>query len=96
MGASTIVSLATPGISIFLVTQIFTSDFITFKNQGNIDVKIKDYTILFNGTLTPFIDLQSELYSEKNMDILVNAPAEGSKRIKFITANGISDCVEYG
>jgi archaellum component FlaF (FlaF/FlaG flagellin family) len=96
MGESTIVSLATPGISIVLVTQIFTSGFITFKNQGNIDVKIKDYTILVNGTLTSFIDLQSELYSEKNMDILVNVPAGGSKRIKFITANGISYCVEYG
>ena len=96
MGASTIVSLATPGISIVLVTQIFTSGFITFENQGNIDVKIKDCTILLNGTLTSFIDLQSELYSEKNMDILVNVPAVGSKRIKFITANGISDCVEYG
>jgi hypothetical protein len=43
-----------------------------------------------------FIDLQSELYSEKNTDIFVNVSVAGSKRIKFITANGISDCVEYG
>ena len=96
MGASTIVSLAKPGVSIVLVTQIFTSGFITFESQGNIDVKIKDCTILVNGTLMPFIYLQSGLYSEENTDIFVNVSVAGSKRIKFITANGISDCVEYG
>jgi hypothetical protein len=96
MGASTIVSLATLGFSIVLVTQIFTICSITFKNQVNINVKIRDNTILVNGTLKSFIDLQSELYSEENTEIFVNVSAVGSKIIKFITANGISDCAEYG
>jgi hypothetical protein len=65
-------------------------------NQGSIGIKIKECTVLVNGILMSFIDLQSELYSEKNTNIFLTVLAAGSKRIKFITANVISDCVEYG
>ena len=68
---------------------------VSFENDGSVNLNVEGCSILVNGTLMSFVDLQPELYSEKITDVYINVSASGSKRIKFITANGISDCEVY-
>lgn len=68
---------------------------VTVKNTGRITLKIVDFTILINGTQRVFNCSETYLYPEKDAIFTVNLTGTGLKRIKVISAKGISDYEEY-
>lgn len=69
---------------------------ITVENTGSITLKTADFTILINGTKQHFICLNPYLYPEKNSYFnIYNLSGSGTKLLKVITDNGISDYYQY-
>lgn len=68
---------------------------VTVKNTGGITLKTVDFTILINGTNKEFNCSETYLYPEKDVIFTINLTGTGLKRIKIISANGISDYEEY-
>ena len=69
---------------------------ITVKNTGSISLKTEDFNILVNGTKHDFSCSKNYLHPEKEVFFNVtNLPGSGSRRLKLITENGISDYYTY-
>lgn len=69
---------------------------ITLENTGSVTLKTSDFTILINGTVQQFSCSNSYLYPEKIVYFnIYNLAGNGSKRLKVVTDNGISDYYEY-
>lgn len=69
---------------------------ITLENTGGVTLKTSDFTILINGTVQQFSCSNSYLYPEKIVYFnIYNLAGNGSKRLKVVTDNGISDYYEY-
>ena len=69
---------------------------ITLENTGSVTLKTSDFTILINGTIQQFSCSNSYLYPEKIVYFnIYNLAGNGSKRLKVVTDNGISDYYEY-
>lgn len=69
---------------------------ITLENTGSVTLKTSDFTIMINGTVQPFSYSNSYLYPEKIVYFnIYNLAGNGSKRLKVVTDNGISDYYDY-
>ena len=69
---------------------------ITLKNTGSIVLKTSDFNILINGTNQEFACTKSYLYPENRTYFNVyDLPGEGSRKLKVVSDNGISDYREY-
>ena len=69
---------------------------IAIKNTGSITLETSDFVIMLNGTKHQFTSSQSYLYPENIVHFTVtNVPGSGSKRVKVVADNGISDYTEY-
>jgi archaellum component FlaF (FlaF/FlaG flagellin family) len=69
---------------------------ITVKNKGSVTLKTIDFTILINGTKQQFISSKLYLYPEQNSYFnIYNISGSGTKILKVITNNGISDYYQY-
>jgi archaellum component FlaF (FlaF/FlaG flagellin family) len=69
---------------------------ITLKNTGSTVLKTSDFNILINGTNQEFTCTKSYLYPEnKTYFNVYDLPGEGSRRLKVVSDNGISDYHEY-
>ncbi len=69
---------------------------ITVENIGSISLRTCDFTILINGTKQQFICSDPYLYPEQNSYFIIyNLSGSGTKLLKVITDNGISDYYQY-
>jgi len=69
---------------------------ITVENAGSITLNTADFIILINGTKQQFFCLDPYLYPKKNSYFNVyNLSGSGTKLLKVITENGISDYYQY-
>jgi archaellum component FlaF (FlaF/FlaG flagellin family) len=69
---------------------------ITVENTGSISLEAVNFNILINGTDQTFSCSESFLHPEKEIYFYVdNLPGTGSRRLKVITNNGISDYHDY-
>ena len=69
---------------------------ITVKNTGSVTLKTTDFTILINGTKQQFICLDPYLYPQRNSYFIIhNISGSGTKLLKVITNNGISDFYQF-
>lgn len=69
---------------------------ITIENIGSITLETDHFNILINGTNRQFNCSHSYLYPERKIYFTVNnLSGTGTKRLKVITNNGISDYYEY-
>jgi MSHA biogenesis protein MshQ len=68
---------------------------ITIKNTGSITLKTSEFTLLINGTTYQCVSSCLYLHPQKEVNLTVSLTAVGAKRLKVITANGISDYYEY-
>ena len=69
---------------------------ITVENTGSITLETDNFNILVDGTEHPFRCSKTYLHPENYVYFNVtNLPGSGSRRLKVITNNGISDYYEY-
>ncbi|RLF56562.1 MAG: hypothetical protein DRN27_09500 [Thermoplasmata archaeon] len=69
---------------------------ITLKNIGSTVLKTSDFNILVNGTNQEFVCKNMYLYPESTIYFNVyDLPGEGSRKLKVVSDNGISDYYEY-
>ena len=69
---------------------------ITLKNIGSTVLKTSDFNILVNGTNQEFVCKNMYLYPESTIYFNVyDLPGEGSRKLKVVSDNGISDYHEY-
>lgn len=69
---------------------------ITIKNIGSVTLEPADFTVLINGSSKDFIYTSSYLFPENTINLMVyNQPGSGTRRLKIITNNGISDYYSY-
>ncbi len=69
---------------------------ISVENTGSIAINTSDFTILINGTSQQFNCTNSYAYPEKVVYFTLNSlVGTGTKKLKAITENGISDYYEY-
>ena len=69
---------------------------IEVKNTGSINLDVKEFSVLINGSLQNFTYSSRYLYPERT--ILINVTDlsyTGSNRVKIITGNGVSDYDTY-
>lgn len=65
---------------------------ITVENAGSVSLETNDFTVMINGIKLVFTPSQSHLYPENNVHLVIrNVSGTGSKRVKVVTSNGISD-----
>ena len=69
---------------------------ITVENIGSVTLNTSDFTVLIDGTTQQFTCSSSCLYPEQNVYFNVTDVAgTGTKRLKVITENGVSDYYTY-
>lgn len=82
-----------------VISEINGSDFdinVTLENTGSATLETKYFNILINGTNTKFTCSDSYLYPEKTVYFNVsNLKGTGSRRLKIVTDNGISDYSDF-
>jgi archaellum component FlaF (FlaF/FlaG flagellin family) len=68
----------------------------TLNNIGSTTLKTSDFTVLINGTSQPFSCSVEYIYFENAAYFYVyNLNGTGSKKLKVVTDNGISEYYEY-
>jgi len=69
---------------------------ITVRNTGSTTLKTNKFEILINGTCEQFYCASSYIYPENSVIFrLYNIRGSGTRRVKVVTNNGISDYREY-
>ena len=69
---------------------------ITVENIGSITLKITDFNILINGTITTFSCSDTYLYPEATTILhIYDLPGAGAHKAKVVTENGITDYYSY-
>jgi len=69
---------------------------VTVKNTGSTVLETCNFNVLINGIDQDFICTDSYLYPEQSTYFNVyNLPGEGSRKLKVVSDNGISDYYEY-
>ena len=69
---------------------------ITVENIGSVTLKISDFNVLINGTITAFSCSDTYLYPEDNTTLnIFNLPGAGDHKAKVVTENGIADYYSY-
>jgi len=68
---------------------------ITVENTGSTNLETRHFNILINGESQEFICSSSYLFPEDVAYFNVNFISSGSKKLKVVTNNGISDYYEY-
>ena len=69
---------------------------VTVENTGGVTLKTSDFNLLINGTSNSFTCTNSYLYIDSSVYFNVtNLTGSGSRRLKVVTNNGISDYESY-
>ena len=69
---------------------------ITISNIGSISLETSNFYILINGTNKDFTYSNLYLHPENEVYIIVSSlPSTGSRRLKVVTDNGISDYYDF-
>jgi len=68
---------------------------ITVENTGSTNLETRHFNILINGENQKFTCSSSYLFPEDSIYFNVTGLSSGSKKLKVVTNNGISDYYEY-
>jgi len=68
---------------------------ITVENTGSTNLETRHFNILINGESQKFTCSSSYLFPEEEIYFNVTGISSGSKKLKVVTNNGISDYYEY-
>ena len=69
---------------------------VTIKNTGSITLEPADFTLLINGSSKKFTYTSTYFFPENTANLIVyNQPGSGTRRLKVVTNNGISDYYIY-